>query len=76
MANDPVRISLPNQFRMAIGLIRDNGDSIMHLLDDMETQANGIDSDALVAMIDTIEVATRLARTEVHRALKQASYRR
>lgn len=72
----PVRINLPNQFRMAAGLIRDNGDRILTLIDDMETQANGIDSDALVAMIDTIEVATRLARTEIHRALKQASYRR
>lgn len=74
--NDAVRINLPNQFSMAIKLITDNGLRITDMIEDLDNQTSGIDSVALVQMIDTIEVATRLARTEIHRALKYQSYQR
>lgn len=72
--NEPIRITLPYQFKIAVGLIQRNGEQIDKLLDDVETQAKGIDSVALLQMIDTIEVATRLARTEIHRALKSHNF--
>ncbi len=72
--NEPIRITLPYQFKTAVGLIKRNAEQIDDMLDDVETQAKGIDSVALLQMVDTIEVATRLARTEIHRALKTHNY--
>lgn len=74
--SNPVRINLPNQFAMAIKLIADNAQRITDMIEDIDNQTTGIDSVALIQMIDTIEVATRLARTETHRALKYQGYQK
>ena len=64
-----INIKLPNQFTTAIRMINENSFLLNERLDSTEYQIDGIPSDAIFMMLDNIEVATRLARSEAWRAV-------
>ena len=51
-------------------MIARNSKDIVTMLDDIDQQAQGYDAQMLTDLIDSIEVATRLARTEIYRSCR------
>lgn len=67
----PLNIMLPKQFALAAKVVTENGWRLLDIQQSIEHQADGIDGNAILDMLDSIEVSTRLMRTECHRAMGQ-----